>query len=192
MSSQDQYPIKRVRVGSFETPTPGVPLITNVPLHTSDGRVIDSTVSDARVLDSNNDEYDMTIEQPEDEHKGILDNLKETVVELKDKITGNTPAKKAYHNEVKYAKKELKELKKEHKYMEEAEVYAEKGAKKASKYAMKAEKFLEKERAAAEKAAKYHQKAHDNEARLHECRDAHILRAAELMHDAESRLQEAH
>lgn len=54
MSSQDQYPIKRVRVGSFETPTPGVPLITNIPLHTSDGRVIDSTVSDARVLDSNN------------------------------------------------------------------------------------------------------------------------------------------
>ena len=61
--------------------------------------------------------------------------------------------------------------------MEEAEVYAEKGAKKASKYAMKAEKFLEKERVAAEKAAKYHQKAHDNEAILHECRDAHILRA---------------
>uniref|UniRef100_A0A914E7A6 Uncharacterized protein n=1 Tax=Acrobeloides nanus TaxID=290746 RepID=A0A914E7A6_9BILA len=106
----------------------------------------------------------------ETEEKGVLENIKEKAIDIKDKITGNTPEKKAE----KYAKKCEKCLKKEQKHEKEAEKYAEKAAEKSQKYADKAAKELDKKTEMEEKAACYHAKAVENSERARECRDSKI------------------
>ena len=126
--------------------------------------------------------------QREEEEKGTFENMKEKMVEFKDKITGNTPEKKAER----YAKKCEKCLKKEHKYEKEAEKYAEKAADKSQKYADKATKELNKKEEMEGKAAVYHAKAVANAEQVKECRDAKIEQQADRMHDAACRIQTAH
>uniref|UniRef100_A0A914E3V6 Uncharacterized protein n=1 Tax=Acrobeloides nanus TaxID=290746 RepID=A0A914E3V6_9BILA len=179
MSAIQQTATRTVRISQFDTTQPVAPMDLS-PLATASG------ACPPEQFHIKETEHFGPNTVPEDHHR-LLDEVKEKLVEVKDKITGNTPEKKA----VKYSKKCVKELKKENKYAEEAEEYAEKGAKKAEKYAHKAEKYLEKKEKACEKAAVYREKANENAEKMRECRDAHLQKDADLLHDAACRLQSA-